>query len=36
MDVKMTFVNGNLAEDVYMTQPDSFVNPKHAEKICKL
>jgi hypothetical protein len=36
MDAKMTFLNGNLIEDVYMTQPKGFVNPKHAGKICKL
>jgi hypothetical protein len=36
MDVKMTFLNGNLTEDVYMTQPEGFVDPKHAGKICKL
>jgi hypothetical protein len=36
MDAKMTFLNGNLIEDVYMTQPKDFVNPKHAGKICKL
>jgi hypothetical protein len=36
MDVKMAFHNGNLTEDVYMTQPKSFVDPKHAGKICKL
>jgi hypothetical protein len=36
MDVKMTFLNGNLCEDVYMTQLEGFVDPKHAGKICKL
>jgi hypothetical protein len=36
MDVKMTFLNGNLTEDVYMTQPNGFVDPKHVGKICKL
>jgi hypothetical protein len=33
MDVKMTFLNRNWIEDVYMTQPESFVNPKNAGKI---
>jgi hypothetical protein len=36
MDVKTTFLNGNLTENVYMIQPDGFVDPKHAGKICKL
>jgi hypothetical protein len=36
MDVKTTFLNGNLTEDVYMTQPEGFVDPKHAGKIYKL
>ena len=36
MDVKTAFLNGNLSEDVYMIQPESFVNPKKANKICKL
>jgi hypothetical protein len=36
MDVKTTFLNGNLTEDVYMTQPDGFVDPKLVGKICKL
>jgi hypothetical protein len=35
MDVKTTFLNGNLTGDVYMTQPEGFIDPKHAEKICK-
>ena len=36
MDVKIAFLNGNLAEDVYMMQPEGFVDPTNAGKICKL
>ena len=36
MDVKTTFLNGNLLEDVYMTQPEGFVNPKYPNRVCKL
>lgn len=36
MDVKTVFLNGNLDEDVYMTQPKRFVDPQLAKKICKL
>jgi hypothetical protein len=27
MDVKTTFLNGNIDEELYMVQPDGFVNP---------
>jgi len=36
MDVKTAFLNGNLTEDVYMMQPEGFVDPKNVGKVCKL
>ncbi|GJY05654.1 retrotransposon protein, putative, ty1-copia subclass [Tanacetum coccineum] len=36
MDVKTAFLNGHLSEDVYMVQPEGFVDPKHPNKVCKL
>jgi hypothetical protein len=36
MDVKTAFLNGNLLEDVYMTQPEGFVDPTNPSKVCKL
>jgi hypothetical protein len=36
MYVKTAFLNGHLSEDVYMTQPKGFVDPKNAGKICNL
>nr|GEX85882.1 integrase, catalytic region, zinc finger, CCHC-type, peptidase aspartic, catalytic [Tanacetum cinerariifolium] len=32
MDVKMVFLNGPLKEEVYVAQPDGFVDPDHPEK----
>ena len=36
MDVKTTFLNGNLLEDVYMTQIEGFFDPKYPNRSCKL
>ena len=36
MDVKTAFLNGNLKEELYMMQPEGFVDPKGANKVCKL
>ncbi|GJW05036.1 retrovirus-related pol polyprotein from transposon TNT 1-94 [Tanacetum coccineum] len=36
MDVKTAFLNGYLDEDIYMVQPEGFVDPNHPEKVCKL
>ncbi|GKC39743.1 retrotransposon protein, putative, ty1-copia subclass, partial [Tanacetum coccineum] len=36
MDAKTAFLNGRLNEDVYMVQPEGFVNPKHPGHVCKL
>jgi hypothetical protein len=36
MDVKTAFLNGNLEEEIYMSQPDGFVEKGNEGKVCKL
>ena len=36
MDVKTAFLTGFLKEELYMMQPEGFVDPKNADKVCKL
>ena len=35
-DVKTAFLNGFIKEELYMMQPEGFVNPKGTNKMCKL
>ena len=35
VDVKIAFLNGFLKEELYMMQPEGFVGPKGANKVCK-
>ena len=36
MDVKTVFLNGSIEEELYMVQPEGFVDPENAGKVCKL
>nr|GFB60774.1 Gag-Pol polyprotein [Tanacetum cinerariifolium] len=36
MDVKTTFLNGPLKEEVYLAQPKGFVDPGHPKKVYRL
>ncbi|KAL4014133.1 hypothetical protein IC575_026325 [Cucumis melo] len=36
LDVKTTFLNGELDEEIYMQQPEEFVSPSQETKVCKL
>nr|GEU62393.1 uncharacterized mitochondrial protein AtMg00810-like [Tanacetum cinerariifolium] len=36
MDVKTIFLNGPLKEEVYVAQPDGFINPDHPDKVYRL
>ena len=35
-DVKTAFLNVFLKEELYMMQPEGFIDPKGANKVCKL
>jgi hypothetical protein len=36
IDIKTTFFNGELAEEIYMTQPNGFVVKVHEDMVCKV
>ncbi len=36
MDVKSAFLNGLLDEEIYMEQPQGFIDPDHSEQVCLL
>nr|GEU36255.1 hypothetical protein [Tanacetum cinerariifolium] len=36
MDVKTSFLNGPLKEEVYVNQPDRFIDPHHPNKVYRL
>ncbi|GJU40903.1 retrotransposon protein, putative, ty1-copia subclass [Tanacetum coccineum] len=36
MDIKIVFLNVYLDEDIYMVQPEGFVDSNHPRKVCKL
>ena len=36
MDVVAAFLNGDLTDDIYMKQPEGFINSKYPHKVCKL
>ena len=36
LDVKTAFLNGSLDDEIYMQQPDGYINKKHPDYVCKL
>ena len=36
MDVKTAFLNATVDHDIHMPQPEGFIDPDHADYVCKL
>ncbi|MCO5569492.1 hypothetical protein L7F22_023205 [Adiantum nelumboides] len=36
MDLCTAFLNGNLQEEICMTQPDCYISPQHPDYVCRL
>ena len=36
LDVKTTFLHGDLEEEIYMEQPEGFVEPGKEKLVCRL
>ena len=36
MDVKTAYLNESIEHDIYMSQPEGFIDPDHPEYMCKL
>lgn len=36
LDVETAFLHGDIDEQIYMTQPEGFINEKHVNKVCFL